>query len=137
MRKPTRSSQEVPFIFAFVGGQRDWHALGDLPVPTGKLWELRAIPGNVVAVASTPSECVEKLQRHIDRSIIMSKSSLEHWYVKAWERATSADEMQFKETIGEAHMNRTPPSNVVSEISEEIKAFVGEFRGPQANLQSA
>jgi hypothetical protein len=75
--------QQRALRFLFVGGARPWKPLRGQTVPAGEVYELRSMPGNVVACAPTYPEAVTKLQRHLD-ACFKRTGSPSQWYDQAW-----------------------------------------------------
>jgi hypothetical protein len=58
--------------------------------PEGRVCELRALPGNLVAWGSTPGEAVSKLQRTLELAFDHAGSA-EKWYAGAQEQMSPKD----------------------------------------------
>ncbi len=108
-----------PLRFVFVGGPRAWKPLGGHKAPAGEVFELRSIPGDVVACASTAEAAVRKLQSHLDRSFELHGTPRD-WYEAAWQEVTDQDEAVFGAVI--AHCSR---HGEASERVDDLEVFVG------------
>lgn len=125
----TKNTTEIPIVFVFAGGGRDWRPLKGHEAPTGMIWEMRAIPGNIVAVASSREAVIAKLERHVERSM-SAATSVESWYMDAWEHASECDRAEFGAVLTRA-IQRRQRARVPTQNPDNVRFFVAECEALQ------
>lgn len=92
--------------FLYVGGPRPWKLLEGLDDgPGGEVWELRSVPGNVVAMGGSEAEVVENMRKALE-AWFKHVGSPEAWYEKAWRVMSAPDRQKLGEHLLEMFRSR-------------------------------
>lgn len=85
--------------FVFLGWERDWNPMKDHEGLTGRVCELRSIPGDLVAWAPTVEEAEERLQDLLELAF-KKAGSPSVWYGPEFNRLSDEDRRIGREEWG-------------------------------------